>query len=197
MADVSRLRTFIVDFGALVSTRADEPELLNQGAALLGSLIAVDDWLPAAYSRPSPSGYRQYLLHCDSEERFCVVSFVWAGGQKTPIHGHCTWGVVGVLRGGELSQRFRCVDGAPIPDGPLRRLRPGEIETLSPRNGDLHQVSNALPRRTSVSIHIYGANIGRVRRWSYGPTGQPRPFVSGYSNTHLPNPWGAKTGSRD
>ncbi len=176
-----------------MSTRADEPELLKQGGALLRSLITVDDWLPTAFSRPNPSGYRQYLLHCDSEERFCIVSFVWAGGQKTPIHGHSTWGVVGVLRGGEFSQRFHCVDGAPSPDGPPRRLRPGDIETLSPRIGDLHQVSNALPRRTSVSIHIYGANIGRVRRLSYGPTGQPRLFVSGYSNTRLPNPWVAKT----
>jgi predicted metal-dependent enzyme (double-stranded beta helix superfamily) len=35
-----------------------------------------------------------------------VVSFVWAPGQGTPIHDHRVWGLVGVLRGAETSERF-------------------------------------------------------------------------------------------
>lgn len=43
---------------------------------------------------------------------------------------------------------------------------------------------------TAVSIRVYGANIGAVRRHVYdAATGQPRAFVSGYHNTTLPNLW--------
>jgi predicted metal-dependent enzyme (double-stranded beta helix superfamily) len=189
MTDPARLRDFIVRFGALVAKGVDEPELLQQGGRLLASLVAVDDWLAPAFRRPSRSRYQQYLLHCDSQERFSVVSFVWAGGQMTPIHDHTVWGLVGVLQGGEVSQRYALQEGALLPDGPARRLGPGDIEAISPAVGDLHQVSNALARNPSISIHVYGANIGRVRRSTYDADGHARLFVSGYSNARLPNPW--------
>ena len=46
------------------------------------------------------------LLHCDPMERFSVVSFVWAPGQKTPVHDHTVWGMVGVMRGVEFCEEF-------------------------------------------------------------------------------------------
>ena len=33
------------------------------------------------------------------------------------------------------------------------------------------------------------ANIGAVHRWVYAADGTRKPFVSGYSNTTLPNLW--------
>ncbi|HCC6035963.1 TPA: cysteine dioxygenase, partial [Klebsiella pneumoniae] len=32
-------------------------------------------------------------------------------------------------------------------------------------------------------------NIGAVKRAVYTPEGQQKPFISGYSNRHLPNIW--------
>ncbi len=63
------------------------------------------------------------------------------------------------------------------------------MERVSPTVGDIHQVSNAHDDRVSVSIHVYGANIGAVRRAVYLPDGSEKPFVSGYSNRYLPNIW--------
>jgi predicted metal-dependent enzyme (double-stranded beta helix superfamily) len=61
---------------------------------------------------------------------------------------------------------------------------------VSPRVGDIHRVSNALADRPSVSIHVYGGNIGAVRRHVYEPdTAHGKPFVSGYSSAVLPNLW--------
>ena len=41
-----------------------------------------------------------------------------------------------------------------------------------------------------MSIHVYGANIGAVRRHVYDPaTGEAKEFVSGYHNRTLPNLW--------
>jgi predicted metal-dependent enzyme (double-stranded beta helix superfamily) len=51
-------------------------------------------------------------------------------------------------------------------------------------------VSNALSDRASISIHVYGANIGAVKRHVYDPeTGSVETFVSGYSSAVIPNIW--------
>jgi predicted metal-dependent enzyme (double-stranded beta helix superfamily) len=50
-------------------------------------------------------------------------------------------------------------------------------------------VSNAFDDRVSISIHVYGANIGGISRHVYPPDGPPKPFVSGYTNDTLPNLW--------
>jgi len=68
-------------------------------------------------------------------------------------------------------------------------VRAGEVDRVSPSIGDIHVVSNA-GSETAVSIHVYGANIGAVRRHTFDPaSGAPREFVSGYHNAALPNLW--------
>jgi len=65
----------------------------------------------------------------------------------------------------------------------------GEVDRVSPRIGDVHVVAND-GEDVAVSIHVYGANIGAVRRHTYDPaTGAPRAFISGYANTTVPNLW--------
>ena len=61
------------------------------------ALIARDDWLPDAYAQPHPEKYRQYLLYGDPLDRFSLVSFVWGPGQRTPVHDHLMWGLIGML----------------------------------------------------------------------------------------------------
>ena len=126
----------------------------------------------------------------ESLNRFSVVSFVWGAGQSTPIHDHTVWGLIGVLRGAELSQSYQHgPDGRLLPQGPLHRLERGAVEAVSPTLGDVHRVSNALSDQVSISIHVYGANIGAVRRSVFAEDGTRKPFVSGYSNATLPNIW--------
>jgi predicted metal-dependent enzyme (double-stranded beta helix superfamily) len=193
MTNIARLRNFVIRMQTLVeSLTADESALLEAGSGLLAELITVDDWLPDSFALASTESYRQYLLHCDPGQRFSVVSFVWGPGQETPIHDHTVWGMVGVLRGRERCEEY----GNPLRGERLTRkgehlLECGEIDKVSPRLGDVHRVSNALTNGTSVSIHVYGANIGALKRHCYDPaTGQRSSFVSGYHNTVIPNLWG-------
>lgn len=185
------LRDFVGSFAALLDGTDDLDVILGRGARLLQRLVAQDGWLPEDYARPHPDRYQQYLLHCDSAERFSVVSFVWGPGQATPIHDHRVWGLVGVLRGAEKVQGFqrREPDGALVQTGPTRRLAEAEVEAIDPREGDIHRVENAFADRTSISIHVYGGNIGAVERATYRAGGEERPFISGYANTALPNIW--------
>ncbi|MGS7249848.1 cysteine dioxygenase [Pseudomonas anuradhapurensis] len=185
-----RLRHFIDRFAALLDQQPDEATLLDHGQQLLAELVAEDDWLPGEFAQPDPQRYQQYLLHCDSRQRFSVVSFVWGPGQQTPIHDHRVWGLIGMLRGAELAQGFaRDAQGALRPEGAAVRLAPRQVEAVSPRIGDIHQVSNAFSDQVSISIHVYGGNIGAVKRAVYAVDGSEKPFISGYSNTHLPNIW--------
>jgi predicted metal-dependent enzyme (double-stranded beta helix superfamily) len=187
---IERLRDFVVAFSNLVENATCEPDILREGSRLLKELVGADDWLPDRYAQPSMTGYQQYLLHADSRERFSVVSFVWGPGQKSPIHDHTVWGIVGILRGAEFEQPYsRTSEGRFVErDAPVR-LGKGEVTAVSPDIGDFHRVSNALDDRPSVSIHVYGANIGAVRRSMYEPDGTSKTFISGYSNTELPNLW--------
>ncbi|WP_431284878.1 cysteine dioxygenase [Humitalea sp. 24SJ18S-53] len=184
-----RLRHFIRDMTRLVSEPgATEDSLLAAGRPLLAALIATDDWLAPDFAQPHPAHYVQYLLHCDPLERFSVVSFVWGPGQRTPIHDHTVWGLIGVLRGAEEAELF-APGTPPVPTG-HERLEAGMVDAVSPTLGDIHRVANALPDTVSVSIHVYGANIGAVPRHTFDPvTGAPKTFISGYANDRLPNPW--------
>ena len=188
---IASLRTCVQGFTRLVCDETPpEIRLLHEGRTLLGALIARDDWLPDAFAAPDPQRYRQYLLYCDPLERFSIVSFVWGPGQRTPIHDHTVWGLVGVLRGAERSVAYRAAAAGPLEQCGDSQLGPGDIEAVSPRIGDIHAVSNALTDRPSVSIHVYGGNIGAVHRHVFdAATGKPQPFVSGYSSAVLPNLW--------
>ena len=185
-----RLRQFLAELTELLDQQPAEAALLERGEALLARLVAHDDWLPAELAEPHPEHYQQYLLHCDARQRFSVVSFVWGPGQRTPVHDHRIWGLIGILRGAEAAQAYaRDSAGALVPHGAPVRLRPGQVEAVSPRIGDVHQVSNALSDQVSISIHVYGGNIGAVKRAVYLADGSEKPFISGYSNRHLPNLW--------
>jgi 3-mercaptopropionate dioxygenase len=56
------------------------------------------------------------------------------------------------------------------------------VDAVSPTIGDLHRVSNAHADRVSISIHVYGADIGAVRRSVFDEWGQRKAFVSGYAD---------------
>ncbi len=174
----------------LADGQASEAVFLTKGKEILAQLISQDDWLEEDFRKPHPEYYQQYLLYCDPYERFSLQSFVWGPGQSTPVHDHTVWGLVGVLQGAESCMRYRQTVGGLVSEGPALILERGSVDAVSPTVGDIHKVSNAFSDRTSISIHIYGANIGNTRRHVFDTnTGAQKDFVSGYSSNRLPNLW--------
>jgi len=169
----------------------DEARLLEGAQPLMKALVAHDDWLPEPMAAAHPQYYQQHLLYGDPLDRFSLVSFVWGPGQKTPVHDHTVWGVIGMLRGTECAQRYtRDAQGRIVASGAEATLRPGDIDTVSPTLGDIHVVRNGLDDQVSISIHLYGGNIGRISRHVFVPgTETVKDFVSGYSNALSPNLW--------
>ncbi len=189
--NTDRFRTFVREMTQLVDAAGDdEPRIMKEGREILGRLVAADDWLPDACAQPHPEYYQQYLLHCDPFERFSAVSFVWGPGQKTPLHDHTVWGLIGMLRGGEIETPYTKNADGTYSAGAEHKLSPGDVGAVSPTIGDTHIVANALADRPSISIHVYGANIGAVARHVFvAGTGEVKDFVSGYSAPSMPNMW--------
>ena len=178
------LQNFVHDVYAVLDKERKESIILPKIGKSMGALVANDDWLDPAFCQPHPEYYQQYLLYADPDDRFSVVSFVWGPGQHTPIHDHTVWGCIGMLRGEERAQNYVIADdGKPNEVGDELRLTPGDVEFVSPKIGDVHKVRNALDDQVSISIHAYGANIGKVKRHVFpAEGGEPKEFISGYSN---------------
>ena len=168
--------------GIVARGAGGEDAVLGDVRRAMQDLVATDDWLPEPFAQPDPARYRQYLLHVDPDDRFCVVSFVWGPGQHTPIHDHCTWGVIGMLRGAEVTTSFS-ESSTGMEEGEEVMLEPGDVAVVSPTVGDIHRVRNAYDDRVSISIHAYGTNIGKQTRHVFdAQSGARKDFVSGYSN---------------
>jgi 3-mercaptopropionate dioxygenase len=186
---VQRLEVFVDHVRAQVSQYPGVPDASQEQALLeslkpeLEALLAHDDWLPDSHAKFDPARYQQHPLYRDPEGRFSVVSFVWGPGHATPVHDHTVWGMVGVFRGAELCHHFGMRDGQWEAQGEPHLVHAGEVDLVSPSLGDVHRVSNALPDQITISIHVYGADIGLVKRHVMTP-GQAgvREFISGYSD---------------
>ncbi len=192
MKNIFRLREFVIGMTGLVQRQGrDELALLRDGGELLGRLIASDDWLPDVFAAAHTAQHQEYLLHCDPLGRFSVVSFVLAPGQKTPVHDHTVWCLMGILRGTERFDEYRHEgDGAPMQKTGEHLCRAGDIEVASPAIGDIHVIANERHDQAAVSIHVFGGNIGGLMRRTFAlATGEPHALVSGYANRLLPNLW--------
>ena len=185
--NTQRFTQFLDTMDALVARSSHEPTVLDAAEAALISLIAHDDWLPPEYAQPVAERYQSFALYIDPCARYSVISFVWAPGQGTPVHNHTVWGLVGVLRGAERCEEFPLPGTGAMVCTHAHKLARFEVDRVSPSIGDWHKVCNAMIDLPTVSIHVYGADIGRVHRsfWD-AATQQILPMISGYSND---TPW--------
>lgn len=148
-------------------------------AQLLRPLTESRDWLPPEASRAGSDDYQRHMLVNDPAGRYAIGSFVWAPGQRTPIHDHRGWGgIIAVLDGALLAEDF-----LPRPDGtleaqPPRLLQRGQVAWVSAATGDIHRLGNPATAGNAISVHVYGCDFFSVCRNRYDErSGKPVPFV--------------------
>jgi predicted metal-dependent enzyme (double-stranded beta helix superfamily) len=114
------------------------------------------DMLTPAQRDGHPDGPAGHVLHAEPDGTFSVLGLVWRPGQRTRIHDHITWCVVGVLQGTEHEDLYdeRC-----NPIG-TRQGHTGDVSGFAPP-GDIHRIRN-VGADTAISLHIYGTDITRV-----------------------------------
>lgn len=177
------LREFIREFTELIERdNSDEQIIIAEGTKLLSRLISTPDWLPGRCRQSHRDHYLQHLIYCDPQERFSVISAVWSPGQSVPAHNHTVWGLVGQLCGSETSTEYMHSGvGTPMVESNVVQLCPGQVLAVSPRIGDIHSVANNSSDELSISIHVYGGNIGKISRHMFDiETGEIREFISAF-----------------
>ena len=91
------------------------------------------------------------------------------------------------MRGVEISTSYKLSPDGSLKASEQQRLEAGTVVAVSPSIGDIHSVANAFDDRVSISIHLYGGNIGAILRAVYEPaTGAQKLFISGYTNNAVP-----------
>lgn len=179
MANSYVLNDFIRDLEAIATTERDQEKIVARLEPLVERLVSSEDlsWLRDEYRRPPTNksgvaaGYGQYCLYRRGTA-LSVIAFCWGPGQGTPIHDHLSWGVLGFIDGREKETRYRRIDDGT--DGEFARLeeigvhyteKGGTSHLITPTR-DVHKVEN--PGDTpSVSIHVYGCDMGRQHRRRY------------------------------
>lgn len=149
----------------------DDDEVCREIARLLPTFLAQVHLLPEPVRRPDPASYRRSLLHEDPNGKFSIGCFVWSPGQRTPIHDHAGWGVVGVAFGALRETSYRLEQGRPIVSGSSRIDR-GDCVWCPPAQDGIHQIG-AEGNEVAVSIHVYGAPFASVCGTLYSLTETP------------------------
>jgi 3-mercaptopropionate dioxygenase len=177
------LGTFIHDVGLVVGDTDDQYEITERITPLLSALLAGGYRLPPEFVRPSPDRHLNYPLYIAPDDSWCLVSVVWNIGQRTPVHGHETWGVVGIYSGAEREIRYLkpgAADAGPLTPAGERVWRRGQVTVCCTTDDDVHSVV-AEGDEPTIGIHVYGGNIGTLNRPAYDPaTGAVQWFVSGW-----------------
>ncbi|WP_162794533.1 hypothetical protein [Nocardioides houyundeii] len=179
-SDIPEVAEFAATVRALIDQGLDEQALTAAVHGELTALLRSGFEIPELLRRPDPERYVMYPLHVAADGAFSIASAVWDVGQGTPVHGHETWGVVGIYSGVEVETRFHKPAAPDVPlvaDG-TDSWAAGEVTVCCTTDDDVHQVScgGAEP---VIGIHVYGADIGTLPRRSYDPeTGAVHWFTS-------------------
>ena len=178
------LPAFIDDVKVVVGSTNDEYEITGRISELMSDLLASGYRLPSEFIRPSSDRHVNYPLYIAPDQSWSIASVVWKVGQRTPVHGHETWGVVGVYSGAERELRY----DKPTAGEPVRPLKSvgeyvwerGQVTVCCTTDDDVHAVE-AVGEEPTIGIHVYGANLGTLSRPMFDPaTGVVRWFVSGW-----------------
>ena len=145
-------------FDAITSrVKADLEDLLSRGAIRL----------PDHFRQPRPESYARRLLHRDPAGRYTAIVMTWGPGQGTPVHDHGgLWCVEGVVEGQIAVTQYDVVDvggghyAVTGRDSLLAGV--GTAGRLIPPT-DYHVISNALPERSSLTLHVYGGDLSECQ----------------------------------
>lgn len=177
---------FTKEAEAAVRSNHSESDILRSLKPLMQTLVTTPGSVPPEVFAPRSDRFANNLVYRPKDRAFSITAGNWLPGQTTPIHDHLTWAVVGVYEGEERESIFRRTDDRSDPKRAALELASertntkGHVTVLG--KAGVHRIDN-VSNSPSLSVHMYGADIGTLERHSYDPvTGSIGKFLSGYCN---------------
>ncbi len=164
------LEQLIDEVEAIVAAGGGEEVVTAKVAETLTGWLAAGPSIDADYRRPDDDRYVLYPLHVDPEGRFSIASAVWNVCQSTPVHGHETWGVVGIYSGveHEIAYAKPHAEGERLVQVAESDWSAGEVTVCCTTDDDVHWVACG-GSEPCVGVHVYGTDIGTWSRRAYDP----------------------------
>jgi len=165
------MQQLICDLERIVSQPVNERDRVLRVADRLQEFVASEPVLDPRFTARGRNTYARHLVHRDAQDRFTLVVLVWEPGQGTSIHDHGTWGMIGALNNKIASWVYeRRDDGVREGTAELEEIRFAKAEAGSllplvlPPDDEIHRIKNDSDGVT-ISIHVYGKDILRCRRY--------------------------------
>jgi len=183
--DTPVVRTFVANVETAIAKASSPHAACAAITPRFAELLADSGWLPGEYQAAAPEsgmggGIGQWLLYRSGDGSLSLFSLVVPPRSETPIHDHLAWGIVGLYHGTQDEEIYaRRSDALELVE--RRSLVPGDFYVLIPPRDDIHRVRTT-SAETSVSVHLLTNDTGCVWRHAYEPSGEVRPFRSGYVN---------------
>jgi len=170
------LETFAREFGAVTKSEREEG-VLEKGGALISGLSLnsgfVDDCLTKILiDNDFMAGQKdsvwpnEITVYRHSDRLFSLLMYIWDSDLADAIHDHNAWGIIGVARGTLEETKYRRLDDGSREDyaelEPLatNTLQPGQVTSVLPLNGGIHQMRN-IHQGLSVTFNAYGPPVKR------------------------------------
>lgn len=121
------------------------------------------DFLAPEHRRTDADHYARNAIHLSDDGAFSLFALAWLPGQRTPVHDHGTWGVVGIVDGMLEERAFIRTDdradldrGINLMRGGAVLLPPGAVTSFVPNPDHIHLTGNGSGTETCLSLHLYG-----------------------------------------
>lgn len=162
--DTPALESLISQAAALARDRVDPADCVLALAPLMLELVErAATFLEPQHYRSDPNHYARNLVYAAPDASLSLYALVWSPGQWTPVHDHCSWGVVGVLEGVleersyvRLSPDLGTDGGIQLARGGVALLGRGAVTSFVPNPDHIHVTGVSPHRPRAVSLHLYG-----------------------------------------
>jgi 3-mercaptopropionate dioxygenase len=135
-----------------ITADVSEPGRPPAVAAAMSDYLGCTNLLAPEHLRGSSTRYQPNVVHVAPSGAYSVVALAWRAGQRTPVHDHRSWCVVGVHAGSEVERSYSWSHGRLI-ERERRRYEVGAVTWVNAGDEDIHDVTASTD---AVSIHVYG-----------------------------------------
>jgi predicted metal-dependent enzyme (double-stranded beta helix superfamily) len=180
---------FIAELRAIWAADSDNRRRMEKAKPLLERLV-MDEGLKAHSARwPSTEGYKNLVLHVDSQHHFAINAVVRTPGRTGGVHDHAdAWVLYGVLDGTESLERYERIDDgaregfAEVRLASVTTGTQGKVDLVPPHA--IHAEQGGPTRSVAIIVRSQRLGEGTILQRAYDP--KAKTVIERFGPTQVP-----------